>query len=70
MRELTISDLAHELVIRECDQHQINVDCRGVEDCKDDGQDHSPEAEGTHYSEPAQEIFNQIYDIITNTLNV
>lgn len=63
-----ISDLAHELTIRECDQHLIKVNCESVEDCKDEGQDHSEEADGTHYSETAQEIYNQIYDAITNTL--
>lgn len=40
------------------------VNCLGIMDCTDGGQDHSPKADGTHYGAKAQEIFNDHYDHI------
>jgi len=61
-----VCELAHELTVRECYELDINVNCKGLKDCGDNGQDHRKKADGTHYGKKAQEIFDYYYDMITN----
>lgn len=55
-----VCELAHLLTVRECKKRHIRVD-KSHRIFKD---------EELHYTAEAQRIFDEIYDIITNTLNV
>jgi len=62
-----VCELAHERTVRECRYgrkgNQIQVNCNSEMLCGDSGQDHEDES-GTHYTQEAQDIFNDYYDLI------
>lgn len=64
-----VCELAHVLTVKECERQKINVDCLGLMDCTDGGQDHE-DTNSTHYGAKAQIIFDHYYDLITNTLKI
>lgn len=51
-----VCELAHELTVRECTQKGITVDAE-------------KENEVTEYTEEAQKVFDEIYDIISEVLD-
>ena len=57
-----ICEEAHKRTVRECKKRNIKVDCTSVRSCKDDAQEHGKDADGTHYTARAQDVFNRHFD--------
>ena len=72
-----VCELAHQRTVR--DIRKINkilpkrnwyyVDCMGIMDCTDGGQDHEDKSV-SHYGAKAQDIFNDHYDYICSITNI